>query len=40
MQELAVGLYEPDSLARLTVRDPAGRPVPEDAIKLQVAGSR
>ncbi len=39
-RSLAVGLYDPASLARLPVRDESGGRVPDDAVKLQVAGER
>lgn len=35
---LVVGLYDPASLMRLSVTDSSGRLVPDDAIRLQVAG--
>jgi hypothetical protein len=37
---LAVGLYDPISLARLPVTDRNGQPIPDNAIPLQVANGR
>jgi hypothetical protein len=39
-QTLAVGLYDPTSLARLPVTDRNGRPMPDNAIPLQVTHGR
>jgi hypothetical protein len=39
-QALAIGLYDPVSLGRLTVTDASGERVPQDAIRLQVTGDR
>jgi hypothetical protein len=39
-ETLSLGLYDPASMARLPVTDGGGQAVPEDAIRIQVAGSR
>jgi hypothetical protein len=36
---LAIGLYDPNTLARLPVTDGEGRGVPEDAVRVQVMGN-
>ncbi len=39
-QTLAIGLYDPTSLTRLPVTDRKGQPLPDNAIRLQVANGR
>jgi hypothetical protein len=39
-QALAVGLYDPASLTRLPVSDASGERIPDDAIRIEVAGGK
>jgi hypothetical protein len=39
-QTIAVGLYDPGSLARLPVTDASGERVPGDAIRLRITDDR